>query len=341
MNIEALKKRLDKRNNNRNYTQDQDRKSVYWKPTESHTIRIIPFQHKDLYKNYIDVVNDPFIELQYYFFIEDKAFLAPCTFGHPDPILEYINQIETNGNPLNKQLASKLKPKSRFYLPIIVRGEEYLGVRFWAFTPRIFDKLGAYFINPEYGDLSDLTSGTDIDVTFIPKEQTATHQFSDIQIMPKRNSSLAFDPNDTDLKDLILNRQFDIITRANEPTYESLKEIFYTWLNESDTNLPGEGEISSSNVESSNSVTRQLTTPIFNNNANTNNTNVNSISAKNKTVDSNTTTFKITNRKDTNNNAVSDQEKSTYNDNKTSTKNVIVSSENAEESFSDMFEIEE
>jgi hypothetical protein len=58
-----------------------------------------------------------------------------------------------------------MQPKIRTYVPIIVRGKEEEGVKFWGFGARVHEQLLSALNEPEYGDITDLNNGRDIQVT--------------------------------------------------------------------------------------------------------------------------------------------------------------------------------
>lgn len=220
LNIEKLKSRLNALSNNNN--QQQTRANLIWKPSkEDQTIRIVPYKFS---------LDYPFIELKFYFNLNGRTYLSPDSFGHPDPIKECAITLASTGDPKDKELSLKLKPSQRIYVPILIRGHEYEGIKFWGFSPSVFRVLGDYFANEEYGDLSDLQTGTDIMVRFIPKEESSTKKYPETKITPKRSSSVAFDPADEKLNEIFKN-QPNILDLFKEPTYDELKKALDLWLN--------------------------------------------------------------------------------------------------------------
>ena len=55
----------------------------------------------------------------------------------------------------------KMQPKLRTYVPIIVRGKEEEGVKFWGFGVQVYEQLMAALNEPDYGDITDLVNGYD------------------------------------------------------------------------------------------------------------------------------------------------------------------------------------
>ena len=103
---------------------------LIWRPKEGiNNVRIVPYKFNP---------DSPFIELQFYYNLGGKHYLAPITFGKPDPVQEAIETLLASGDESHKIVAKKLAPTTRTYAPIIVRGEEEKGVRFWGFGVHVY-----------------------------------------------------------------------------------------------------------------------------------------------------------------------------------------------------------
>jgi len=205
-----------------------NRSEVIWKPVPGkQTIRIVPNKYSPDY---------PFVELSFYYFVQNRSFLCPASLGHPDPIMDKIKLLESTGVYSDKQIARALKPKTRIYAPILVRGKEYEGVKLWGFSPTIYTKLCTY-IDGEYGDITDLQTGTDIDIMYTGRG-SGENAFPKMEIFPKRTSTLAFNPEDTQLREKFQN-QVNVRDLFEEPTYEELQEALERWLNPEGTVDPG------------------------------------------------------------------------------------------------------
>ena len=69
-------------------------------------------------------------------------------------------------------MARKLEAKMRTFAPVIVRGEEGQGVRFWGFGKTVYQELLSVIADPDYGDITDAVSGRDVSVEFITAEES-------------------------------------------------------------------------------------------------------------------------------------------------------------------------
>ena len=201
---------------------------LLWKPKEGQqTIRIVP---------YVFNPENPFIELKFYYGIGGKTYLAPSTFGKPDPIAEVIETLRSSGSNEEKMIADKLKASDRTYAPVFVRGEEHLGVRFWGFGITVYKQLLKLMTNPNWGDITSLTEGNDLDIEFHKESKKKNSQgksFPETTITPCPRKTMAVDPSKRDLMEKIKN-QTDIFKIFPLKSYEELQTAVNNWLNPSD-----------------------------------------------------------------------------------------------------------
>ena len=195
----------------------------FWKPTPgTHQIRIVPYKfNKD----------NPFIELLFHYNIggkENKSHLSPQSFGRPDPIVEFAEKLKQSGDKNDYKQGKQLEPKLRTFVPIVVRGKENEGVKFWGFGKTVYQELLGLISDPEYGDITDIKSGHDITVEFKSAEQT-NKNFPSTTIRP-RPSKTALVESSEQLKALF-DTQKNILDIYKEPTYEELEKVLSDWLN--------------------------------------------------------------------------------------------------------------
>jgi len=208
---------------------------LLWKPKEgTQTVRIVPYKFNP---------ENPFIELKFYYKLGGNNYLAPCTFGKPDPILETIEALRSSGSNEEKEIAAKLAPVTRTYAPIIVRGEEDQGVRFWGFGVQVYKQLLKLMTNAKYGDITSWTDGRDIDVEFhkeSKKKGKDGKSFPETNILADPNTSPVVDPTRRDLMEK-LKDQTDILTIFPLKSYDELKTAVEKWLNPDDAEVADEG----------------------------------------------------------------------------------------------------
>ena len=217
MDINSIRKRLNQLQTTNNRT------SNLWKPQPGkQVIRVLPYKHNK---------DNPFIELFFHFGLNNKTYLSPISFGRPDPIEEFAQKLKTSGNREEYQMARKLESKMRTFAPIIVRGEETQGVKFWGFGKTVYQELLSVIADPDYGDITDAVSGRDVSVEFITAEECgASFPKTSIRVKPNQTPIV----EDKAQLENLLENQKDITELYQERTYEELTEVLNEWLNPSE-----------------------------------------------------------------------------------------------------------
>ena len=214
LDLSRLKSRLSSLSNT------NQKSNLIWKPKPGkQVVRIVPYKY---------VPDNPFIELKFHYNINNKTYLSPDSFGRPDPIVEFANRLKKTGSKEDWQMGRKMEPKMRTFVPVIVRGEEGEGVKFWGFGKQVYQELLSIISDPDFGDITDLTGGRDIVVEFKTAEGGASFPETSIRVKP--NVSVAIDPKNAQLLDA-LKSQVNILDLFPEYSYEELKEVMDKWLN--------------------------------------------------------------------------------------------------------------
>lgn len=229
-NIDLIKQRLNKlqsKSTGGNY-EKIDYSALFWKPKLGKAVvRIVPRKaNRDF----------PFVEAAFHQYnVFKKSVYALSNFGEKDPVEQLVKELYTENTEESKDLARKIKPKMEYYAQVLVRGEENLGVRLWKFNKTTYEKLLGIMADDDFGDIADLTSGTDLtiegyndsikigkrDVTFIA-----------VNVTPKRNISPLSE--DATLAQSYLENQKDILEIYKKYTYEEIKNMLKTYLNPSE-----------------------------------------------------------------------------------------------------------
>ena len=211
LNLDAIKAKLNQLN------KSDDRRNNLWKPEAGKTrVRIVPYVHRK---------DNPFLELYFHYDIAKRSMLSPVSFGNADPVVEFAEKLKKTGSKEDWLMGRKIEPKMRTYVPVIVRGKESEGVKFWGFGKTIYTELLSIVSDPDYGDITDLMSGRDIDVEFTPAEGGG---YPKTAIRVKPNTSAATD--DKAIAEKIMN-QPEITDIFPEPTYEELENALKEWMN--------------------------------------------------------------------------------------------------------------
>ncbi len=204
-------------------------------------MRIVPYKHNK---------DNPFIELYFHYELGDRSYLSPVSFGRPDPIEEFADKLKTGGNKEDYRLGKKLEAKMRTFTPVVVRGEESEGVKFWGFGKMVYQELLSIIADPDYGDITDPVNGRDVSVEFKTAEETgASFPKTTIRVKPNQTALT----EDSTLLESLLDNQMDIREIYQERTYDELTEVLNDWLNPSD-----EKTEESERVEESSTVTENV-----------------------------------------------------------------------------------
>ena len=223
MNLDEIKKRLDKLNN-KGGGGSSDFKNNFWRPPvgEKSVVRIVPYKHnKDI----------PFSELYFYFGIGKPRMIALSNFSESDPILEFATTLKKSGDKENMELAKKLYPKLRIFAPVVVRGEEDKGVRFYEFGKMVYQELLGVMADEDYGDITDIQKGRDVTIEVIPAAETGK-MFNTTTVRVKPNQTPLSD--DAKLAESLLENQKDIVSLFKKYTFEEMKDTLQSYLKPSE-----------------------------------------------------------------------------------------------------------
>ena len=218
MDINAIKSKLATLQSTSN-TKDN-----FWKPEPgTQVVRVVPYKHNK---------DNPFIELYFHYNLgNNKTYLSPLSFGRPDPVAEFADKLKSTGNKDEWIQGKRLEPKMRTFAPVVVRGKESEGVKFWGFGKTVYQELLGVIADPDYGDITDATNGRDIGI----ERQTpaeAGNQYGKTTVRVKPNQTAITE--DAEMLKGIFENQSELTELYNEPTYDELKDVLQTFLNPSE-----------------------------------------------------------------------------------------------------------
>ena len=217
MDINAIKSRLNQLQNTSSTA------NAFWKPQPGKSqIRITP---------YIENKDNPFVELFFHYsLVPNKTVLSPLSFGRPDPVQQFADKLKASGDKDEWIQGKRIEPKMRTFAPVIVRGEESEGVKWWGFGKTVYQELLGIIADPDYGDISDVMTGRDI----VVERQTAAeagNQYGKTTIRVKPNQTALVE--DATLSQNLINNQPNIVELYNEPSFDELKGHLQNFLNPS------------------------------------------------------------------------------------------------------------
>ena len=154
----------------------------FWRPQDGEqAIRIVPTED-----------GDPFREFFFHYNVgNNRGFMCPKrNFGDECPVCEFASQLWKEGAAKDdaeaKKMSKSLFARQRFFSPVLVRGEEDLGIRAWGYGKMAYESLLSLVLNPEYGDITDPEAGTDLVLTY-GKPPGASFPLT--KLTPRRRSS--------------------------------------------------------------------------------------------------------------------------------------------------------
>lgn len=215
IDLDAVKRRLDKLQNQEN------RSSKKWKPTKDTKtqVRIVPYKHK------VDV---PFIELYFHYNLNGRTYVSPISYGGKDPLVEAAEKLRATGDKEDWKLSKKLEPKLRTYSPIVVRGEEETGVRFWGYGKTVYTELLTYIADPDWGDITHPETGRDFVIDYQSAKSAGTNYPKTTITMKPNQTPLV---EDDSLMENLLENQPKIEEVFRPASYDDLNKALHNWLN--------------------------------------------------------------------------------------------------------------
>ena len=215
MDLDAIKNKLNQLQSTTSTANN------FWKPEPGkQVVRIVPYTHNK---------DNPFVELFFHYNLgQNKTFMSPMSFGRPDPVQEFADKLKSTGDKDEWIQGKRLEPKMRTFAPVIVRGQESEGVKFWGFGKTVYQELLGVIADPDYGDITDPVNGRDIMI----ERQTpaeAGNQYGKTTVRVKPNMTPITD--NKEMLETMLNKQPNLTELYTEPSYDDLKEALATYLN--------------------------------------------------------------------------------------------------------------
>ena len=191
-------------------------KDAFWRPQDGESnIRILPTPD-----------GDPFKDYWFHYNLDAPAFLSPKkNFGEDDPLDSFVRKLFNEKTEESIKQAKNLMARQRFFSPVIVRGEEDKGVRIWGYGKTVYQQLINLVCNPDYGDITDPETGTDLTLHY-GKPAGAT--FPQTKLTPRRRSSALVEDADQTAKFLDSVPEFDTV--FDRKTSDEVGQILDSFL---------------------------------------------------------------------------------------------------------------
>lgn len=224
IDLEAMRAKLNASKNGTKAKKDNTK----WRPKEGdQTIRILPTQD-----------GDPFKQFHFHYNVgKNPGILCPkANHGEDCPICNFASTLWRDGVQNNddtaKREAKKLFVRKRFFSPILVRGEEDQGVRVWSYGKMAYETLLGLVIDPDYGDITDPETGTDIVLNYSVPGTPGS--FPKTILKPRRRPSVLCDDDVADCEAL-LDSVPDISGLFERKTSDEVQAILDEFLSDDRT----------------------------------------------------------------------------------------------------------
>jgi hypothetical protein len=149
----------------------------FWRPQEGkNLVRLAPYAHGD----------GPFQEYYYHYNLHESGKPIVCpkrTYGRACAVCDLVSNL-WKGDKDDQALAKQLSAKMRVHTPVLVRGEEDRGIRFWSFGQQVYQNVLETMVDPDYGDITDPAEGRDVVVTLTPPSTNSPFPQTDLLFKP-------------------------------------------------------------------------------------------------------------------------------------------------------------
>lgn len=137
-NLQAIRDRLNKLNR-----PGGEKKNDVWKPKDSHEVRLLMYPGAE----------DPFLNVFFHFDIGDEPLYCPKSNKNEDcDVCDFCDQLKSFKDPQGNQkpknvkdgdweLFKKIQPKCNIYVPMVERGHETEGAKFWRISQTLAGQL--------------------------------------------------------------------------------------------------------------------------------------------------------------------------------------------------------
>ena len=250
MDLSLIKQKLSASQNKGQKREKVDYSKIFFKPKPGkYQVRILPSK--------FDKTN-PFREVYFHYGFSKGPILALSNWNEKDPIVEFAKNLRKSADKEDWQLAKKIEPKLRYFVPVLVRGEEAQGARLWEFGKLIYEQLLGIAADEDYGDFTDITDGRDFTIEAVEDVVAGRKGIKcNIRVKPKTSPI----SEDAAVVTKALEEQPDILGINKHYSFDELKDLLDKWLNpedEADTEAP----IASKDEEEEDEFLSELNKPV-------------------------------------------------------------------------------
>ena len=230
MDLSVIKQKLSASQNKGQKREKVDYSKIFFKPKPGkYQVRILPSKFDK---------SNPFREVYFHYGFSKGPILALTNWNEKDPIVEFTKNLRKSSDKEDWLLAKKIEPKLRYFVPVLVRGEEEQGARLWEFGKLVYEQLLGIAADEDYGDFTDITDGRDFTIEAVEDIIAGRKGVKcNIRVKPKTTPI----SEDATVVGLALSEQPDIFAINRQYTFDELADLLDKWLNpdsEDDTETP-------------------------------------------------------------------------------------------------------
>ena len=230
MDLSLIKQKLSASQTKGQKREKVDYSKIFFKPKPGkYQIRILPSKFDK---------SNPFREVYFHYGFSKGPILALTNWNEKDPIAEFSKNLRKSADKEDWMLAKKIEPKLRYFVPVLVRGEEAQGPRLWEFGKLIYEQLLGIAADEDYGDFTDITDGRDFTIDAVEDVVAGRKGIKcNIRVKPKTSAI----SEDAAVVTKALDEQPDILGINKHYSFDELKDLLDKWLNpdsEEDTEAP-------------------------------------------------------------------------------------------------------
>ena len=220
MDLSLIKEKLATSQSKGKPREKIDYSKIFWKPKAGkHQIRILPSK--------FDKAN-PFREIYFHYGFARGPILSLTNWGEKDPIVEFAKQLRKSSDKEDWQLAKKIEPKLRYFVPVLVRGEEDKGALLWEFGKLTYEQLLGIASDEDYGDYTNIADGRDFTIDAVEDTLMGRKTIKcNIRVKPK-TTPISEEPPTIEK---VLNEQPDILVINKKYSFDELQGVLNDWLN--------------------------------------------------------------------------------------------------------------
>ena len=231
VNREALLKKRDRFQNPEKYKSSDQNDSPFWRIPDGHSsVRIVP-----------PADGDPFKEVYMHYLTfsgqspngrRKEAIVCPKRqYGQRCPVCELATNLWFNGSKEDQQVAKKLFARERYYTPVVIRGQEDIGVKVFGYSSKMYNKMLDWVADEaDQGTANFLDTDNGFDILVRRTPAAGPGAFPTTEIDLARNTSALTD--DGNFEDHLYNNMPVIEELWGTPTFDEIDTMLKAWLGE-------------------------------------------------------------------------------------------------------------